>query len=82
MKTSEFLKLDWRDFGKGLIVAVIAFIANWGQEVFIPNLNISNNLKVMLIGGIAYLLKNFFTEQKEVFSISSIGLPKPRDPKL
>jgi hypothetical protein len=78
MKTSKFGLLDWKDLGKGLLVAVLAFLANWAQETFIPSLNLSPDLKVMLIGGVAYLVKNWLTPQKEVTDIQSIGLPKPK----
>ena len=78
MKTSKFGQLDWRDLGKGLLVAILAFLANWLQEMFIPSLNLSTDLKVMLIGAVAYLVKNFLTPQKEVTDIQSIGLPKPK----
>ena len=78
MKTSKFGLLDWKDLGKGLLVAVLAFLANWAQEIFIPSLNLSPDLKVMLIGGVAYLVKNWLTPQKEVITTQSIGLPKPK----
>jgi hypothetical protein len=78
MKTSKFGLLDWKDLGKGVLVAVLAFLANWAQETFIPSLNLSPDLKVMLIGGVAYLVKNWLTPQKEVTDIQSIGLPKPK----
>jgi hypothetical protein len=81
MKTSNFLSLDWHDLGKGFVVAFIAFGLNWLQTAFVPSLDISPEIKILIISGIAYLAKNFFTDAKEVKSISNIGLPKPRDPK-
>jgi hypothetical protein len=78
MKTSKFGQLDLNDLLKGLLVAVLAFLANWAQETFIPSLNVSPDLKVMLIGGVAYLVKNWLTPQKEITDIQSIGLPKPK----
>lgn len=78
MKTSKFLQLDLNDLLKGLLVAVLAFLANWAQETLIPSLNLSPDLKVMLIGGVAYLVKNWLTPQKEVNTTQSIGLPKPK----
>jgi len=78
MKTSKFGMLNWSDLGKGLLVAVLAFLANWAQETLIPSLNLSPDLKVMLIGGVAYLVKNWLTPQKEVNTTQSIGLPKPK----
>lgn len=78
MKTSKFGLLNWNDLVKGLLVAVLAFLANWAQETLIPSLNLSPDLKVMLIGGVAYLVKNWLTPQKEVNTTQSIGLPKPK----
>jgi hypothetical protein len=82
MKTSNFLRLDLRDLFKGFIVAFVAFVLNWLQVTFVPSLDVSPEIKTLIFAGLAYLGKNLFTDQKEVFSISSIGLPKPRDPKL
>lgn len=78
MKTSKFGQLDWNDLGKGLLVAVLAFLANWAQEMLIPSLNLSPDLKIMLIGAVAYLVKNWLTPQREITDIQSIGLPRPR----
>jgi hypothetical protein len=78
MKTSKFGLLNWNDLVKGLLVAVLAFLANWAQETLIPSLNLSPDLKAMLIGGVAYLVKNWLTPQKEVNTTQSIGLPKPK----
>jgi hypothetical protein len=78
MKTSKFLQLDLKDLIKGLLVAVLAFLANWAQEILIPSLNLSPDLKIMLIGAVAYLVKNWLTPQKEVNTTQSIGLPKPK----
>lgn len=61
MKQSGFLSLGWRDLLRGLALAIIAFILNWAQTTFVPSLNISAELKLMIITGIAYLAKNFFT---------------------
>jgi len=77
MKTSKFGLLDWKDLGKGILVAVLAFLANWAQETFIPSLNLSPDLKVMLIGGVAYLVKNWLTPQSEVTQIQSLGGSNP-----
>jgi hypothetical protein len=78
MKTSKFGLLNWNDLIKGLLVAVLAFLANWAQETLIPSLNLSPDLKIMLIGAVAYLVKNWLTPQKEVNTTQSIGLPKPK----
>lgn len=65
MKQSKFLSLNWRDLGRGLLLAIIAFLLNWIQTTFIPALNVSPDIKVMLLAGLAYLSKNFFTRPDE-----------------
>lgn len=62
MKTSNFLSLNWLDLAKGAIVAVIVFLLNFAQETWIPSLNITPEVKIMLVTLIGYLLKNFFTK--------------------
>ena len=65
MKQSNFLSLNWLDLGKGAIVAVIVFLLNFAQETWIPTLNISPDVKTMILAGLAYLAKNFFTKSDE-----------------
>lgn len=65
MKQSKFLSLNWRDLVKGFLTAFIAFALNWVQVTFIPALEISPDIKVMLLAGLAYLSKNFFTKPEE-----------------
>ena len=62
MKNSNFLSLNWLDLGKGFLMAFIVFALNYLQETFIPSLNLSPEVKLMLITAIGYLLKNFFTK--------------------
>jgi len=84
MKTSKFGLLDWKDLVKGVLVAILAFLANWAQNTFIPSLNLSPDLKVMLIGGVAYLIKNWLTPQSEVSNIQFLGgtnAPTKKDEK-
>jgi hypothetical protein len=64
MKQSNFLSLNWLDLGKGLLMVIIVAILNWLQQTFIPALNISPEIKVLLVTAIAYLTKNFFTGTK------------------
>lgn len=61
MKQSGFLSLNWLDLGKGAIVAVAVFLINFAQETWIPNLNVSPEVKLLLVTSAGYLLKNFFT---------------------
>lgn len=60
MKQSNFLSLNWLDLGKGLLMVILASFFNWMQENFVPALNISPEIKVLLVTAIAYLTKNFF----------------------
>lgn len=61
MKQSKFLSLKQRDALRGFIVAVLTPVLYLLQEL-IPHYNIHVVLKVALSGGIAYLIKNFFTK--------------------
>ena len=61
MKQSNFLSLNWRDVLRGFLLALIAFVLNWLQESFIPALDVSPEVKTMILAGLAYLAKNFFT---------------------
>jgi hypothetical protein len=86
MKQSNFLSLNWGDLGKGLLIAILATVFNWLQETFIPALNVSPEIKVLLVTAIAYLTKNFFQGNKPQSFTSSednelIGQPFPTRPK-
>lgn len=61
MKQSNFLSLGWRDLLRGFLLALIAFVLNWLQITFIPALDISPEVKTMILAGLAYLAKNLFT---------------------
>jgi hypothetical protein len=64
MKTSNFLSLNWLDLGKAILLAAIVIILSFAQETLIPSLNISPETKLLLITGVGYLIKNFFTAKK------------------
>ena len=70
MKKSGFLSLNWLDFGKGFLVALLAFLLNFAQESIIPALQIPLEVKTLLYAGIAYLFKNFFEGEKRSSSRS------------
>lgn len=84
MKQSDFLKLNWRDFLMGWIMAIGTPIIYVVQEL-IPSWDIDPIYKVAISASLTYLIKNFFTssekpniqklldEQKE-----DVGIPKPR----
>jgi len=64
---SEFLKLDQRDWLKGLVVAVIASVLTVVLEVLNQgSLDFDYN-KIAVVGltaGVAYILKNLGTDDK------------------
>lgn len=85
MKTSNFLSLDFKDIFKGLLMSILTpAIVLIQQSIEAGNFVL--DWKVLglsaLGGGIGYLVKNFFTQPKEVYSVMSsedeIGIPKPR----
>ena len=81
MKTSKFLKLDFADILKGLLMAILTpavVIIQQSLELGILTFEWKSIVTASIGGGLAYLLKNFLTPQKEVKDIQSIGLPKPK----
>lgn len=62
---SEFLKLNLKDLGKGLLVAVLTAVITYLYEVIQTGDFTAINLKQLLLiaagAGIAYLFKNFIT---------------------
>jgi len=82
MKTSNFLSLNWLDLGKAVLMVIIVAVLNWLQETLIPSLNISSEIKVLIVTAIGYLIKNFFTptsKKIDTFAeVDNVGLPKPK----
>lgn len=81
MKTSKFLNLDLADILKGLLMAILTpavVIIQQSLELGILTFEWKSIATASIGGGLAYLLKNFLTPQKEVKDIQSIGLPKPK----
>ena len=81
MKTSKFLNLDFADILKGLLMAILTpavVIIQQSLELGILTFEWKSIATASIGGGLAYLLKNFLTPQKEVKDIQSIGLPKPK----
>lgn len=70
MKDSGFLKLQWQDFAKGLIIAVLgAVIAIVQTSIEAGNLHFDWAAmgKTALLTGIAYIVKNLFTNNEGKF---------------
>lgn len=66
MKQSDFLSLNWLDLGKMFLLAFLTFLVNWLQINFVPALNVSPETRTLISGGLAYLLKNFFSGTKNI----------------
>lgn len=74
---SDFLKLNINDILKGLLMAVLTPVVVIIQQSLEAGVFVFDWKSIglaALSGGVAYLVKNFFTTAKEV---QSIGLPKP-----
>ena len=64
MNQSDFLKLNWADFGKGLIMAVLTPVVVIIQESLSAGTLTFNWGAIgvsAVAGGVAYLIKNLFT---------------------
>lgn len=77
MKTSKFLSLNLADVLKGLVVAILTpaiVIIQQSLESGVLTFEWKSIVTASIGGGLAYLLKNFLTPQKEVFDIQSSDL--------
>jgi len=64
MNQSNFLRLNWNDFGKGLIMAVLTPVVLIIQESVSAGTLTFNWSAIgisAVAGGVAYLIKNLFT---------------------
>lgn len=82
MKSSNFLSLNWLDFGKGLIMAILTpatVIVIESLKLGTLTFNWEHIGSAALAGGVAYLTKNLFSYPSSNLQASaqSIGLPKP-----
>lgn len=68
MKTSKFLALNWADILKGLLMAILTpavVIIQQSLELGILIFDWKSIVTSSIGGGLAYLLKNFFTKPVE-----------------
>lgn len=69
MKQSDFLTLGWRDYARGLIMAVLVPVLTIIQQSLEAG-NLVFNWNAILIAAVsgltAYLLKNFFTQSDNI----------------
>jgi hypothetical protein len=76
MKTSKFLSLNLADILKGLVIAILTpaiVIIQQSLESGALTFEWKSMLTASIGGGLAYLLKNFLTPQKEVFNVQNLG---------
>lgn len=74
MKTSKFLALNLADIFKGLLMAILTpavVIIQQSLESGILIFDWKSIVTASIGGGLAYLLKNFLTPQKEVYNTQS-----------
>lgn len=84
MKQSKFLSLGYRDFLRGLLMAVLTPVFTTAYDSFSRGeFTINWHLIVLsAIGGAgAYLSKNLFTKEDKAQSIVGGNVPPPKDEK-
>lgn len=84
MKQSDFLSLGWRDFLRGLIIAILTpvlVIIQQSLELGVLAFEWESVLTVGIAGGLAYLLKNAFTKPDVISDdIGGGGIKNPPPP--
>jgi hypothetical protein len=73
MQTSSLFSLDFKDMGKGLLVAIGGAVIAAVQTSIQANaltLNLKTIGSVALAAGLSYLAKNFFTPTRAVTPVS------------
>lgn len=61
---SNLFKINWSDFWRGLLLAVIVAILGFLSEFFkVPVLDSTGVLGATIIAFVSYLLKNFITDK-------------------
>lgn len=74
---SDFLRLNVRDFVRGLVVAVLAAIISWAAGVFQPGVDFatidwSAIWQIAITSGVAYVAKNLLSDDQGLF-LGKIG---------
>lgn len=83
MKQSNFLNLNFSDLLKGILMAILVPAVTIIQESLnagVMTFNWKSIAIASLSGGLAYLLKNFFTPTNNIQSLDDVGLPRPKKP--
>lgn len=87
MNNSNFLSLNWADFGKGLIMAILTpvfVVVQQSLELGELTFNWKSIGLAAIAGGVAYLVKNLFTPQAKSVVASEdslIGGSRPPETK-
>jgi len=84
MKTSNFLSLNWLDIAKGLLMAIltpVVVIVQQSIEAGVFTFDWKSIGLAAIGGGVAYLVKNFFTPKAPVVTASDNDLigDRPND---
>ena len=63
MENSKFLSINWQDFAKGLMTAVMAGVVGFVYETLLSkgDINWENIAYAAIVAGVGYLAKNFTT---------------------
>lgn len=69
MKSSKFLRLNWQDIGKGVLMAFLGALITGLYQLLntgaLFNLDsLKSVLMVALAAGISYIIKNYFTNSE------------------
>jgi hypothetical protein len=80
---SKFLRLDYKDLAKGLLIAALTPALLVIQQSLSEGslvLNWDNILAVALAGGLSYLIKNFFSGPKTTMMKRELENSDPQNP--
>ena len=80
MKNSDFLSLNWLDIAKGLLMAILTPVVVVIQQSLESGIFVFDWKSIgiaSLAGGVAYLVKNFFTKPIDTQGI--LGTDRPND---
>lgn len=77
-ESSELFELNWKDTLKGMIIAVGTPLLYYAQEAIPALTDFSAVAKIALSAFVAYLIKNFLSDEKgRVFGIGGGGIKNP-----
>lgn len=80
MQLSNLFRLNWADVIKGLIMAVLSAILTAVYQALVAHtpVDIYTMLDVAEISGVAYIIKNFFSDSNGApLGVKSLGAKNP-----